>query len=178
LSPSPYDAAMARASMGYGLVKLGRFDEGIAMLSDAVDWFERSRLTFTRAWYAIWLADSQLRRGDAVSARRLAEEVLAKSRESGYRYFEGLAERLLGAALQAEDPGGAARHLDAALAILDDAGVRNDVAKIFVTQAELRSANHDVAGARAALERAAAIFEELGTLDEPPRVRALIAQLV
>ncbi len=177
LSPSPYDAAMTRAAMGYGLVKLGRMDEGIAMLTDAVDWFERSRLTFTRAWYAIWLADSHLRRGDAASARRLAEEVLAKSRESGYRYFEGLAERLLGTALLAEDSAGAVRHLDAALGILDEAGVRNDVAKIFVAQAAVRRAERDVAGARRALERALTVFEELGTLDEPGQVRALLAQL-
>jgi hypothetical protein len=115
--------------------------------------------------------------GDAASARRLAEEVLDKSRESGYRYFEGLAERLLGTALLAEDSAGAVRHLDAALAILDEAGVRNDVAKIFVAQAAVRRAERDVAGARRALERALTVFEELGTLDEPGQVRALLAQL-
>ena len=71
----------------------------------------------------------------------------------------------------------AAEHLVAALAILEDAGVRNDVAKIFVAQAELRRAAGDSAGARALLERALAVFEELGTVDEPPRVRAALARL-
>jgi class 3 adenylate cyclase/tetratricopeptide (TPR) repeat protein len=177
LSPSPFDAAMARAAMGYGLVKLDRINEGIAMLTEAVDWFEQSRLTFTRAWYAIWLADSHLRGGDRATARQLAEEVLAKSRDSGYRYFEGLAERLLGTALLAEDRAGAVAHLDAALAILEPAGVRNDVARIFVAQAELRRVARDVPGARDALERALAMFEALGTLDEPARARGLLDQL-
>jgi class 3 adenylate cyclase/tetratricopeptide (TPR) repeat protein len=177
LTPSPYDAAMARAAMGYGLVKLGKIDEGIALLEEAVEWFGQSRLAFTRAWYAIWLADSHLRNGDPVSARRLAEEVRAKSREAGYRYFEGLAERLLGTALLTADRVAAAQHLDAAFAILDEAGVRNDVAKIFVAQAELCRADEDVAAARAHLQHALAVFEELGTVDEPPRVRAILAQL-
>jgi tetratricopeptide (TPR) repeat protein len=177
LSPSPFDAAMARACLGYGLVKLDRLDEGIAMLADAVDWFERSGLAFTRAWYAIWLADSQLRRGDASSARRLAEEVLVKSRDSGYRYFEGLAERLLGSALVSEDPPRATEHLERALSILGEAGVRNDVAKVLVSQAELRRAEGDRAGARQRLEAALSIFEELETMDEPARVRALLASL-
>jgi class 3 adenylate cyclase/tetratricopeptide (TPR) repeat protein len=177
LTPSPYDAAMARAAMGYGLVKSGKADDGIALLQDAVDWFERSRLAFTRAWYAIWLADSHLLAGDDGAARRLAEEVRAKSHEAGYRYFEGLAERLLGTALLAEDPAAAARHLECALAILEPAGVRNDVAKVLVAQAQLRRAAGDVAGARALLERALSIFEDLGTLHEPARVRAALAQL-
>jgi tetratricopeptide (TPR) repeat protein len=177
LSPGPFDAAMARAAMGYGLVKLGKIDDGIAMLADAVDWFERSKLTFTRAWYAIWLADSHLRNDDAASARRLAEEVLAKSRDAGYRYFEGLAERLLGTARLADDRTAASHHLQVALEIVDEAGVRNDVAKVLVAQAELRRAEHDAASARKLLERALTIFEELGTIDEPARVRATLAQL-
>jgi len=177
LLPAPYDAAMTRAAMGYGLVKLGKAEEGIAMLSEAVDWFGRSKLTFTRAWYAIWLADSHLLCGDAASALGLAEEVLAKSRDSGYRYFEGLAERLLGTALLGTDRAAAARHLESALALLRPAGVRNDVAKILVAQAELRRLDGDPAGARSLLEHALAMFEELGTVDELPRVRARLAAL-
>jgi class 3 adenylate cyclase/tetratricopeptide (TPR) repeat protein len=175
LSPSPFDAAMARASMGYGLVKAGKIGEGIALLKDAVDWFDRSHLAFTRTWYAIWLADSHIRNGDCGSARVLAEEALAKSRAAGYRYFEGLAQRLLGTALVEDDPPAAAQHLQAALDILEPAGVRNDVAKILTAQAALRRAQGDAAEARALLERALAIFQELGTIDEPPRVLALLA---
>jgi class 3 adenylate cyclase/tetratricopeptide (TPR) repeat protein len=178
LSPGPYDTAMARASMGYGLVKVGRIDEGIATLQSAVDWFRTSKLTFTGAWYAIWLADSHLRRGDAPAARQLAEETLAKSRDAGYRYFEGLAERLLGTALVGHDATAAAEHLQAALDILAPAGVRNDVAKILVAQAELRRIAGDHACARALLEKALAMFEALGTLDEPSRVRDLLARTV
>jgi tetratricopeptide (TPR) repeat protein len=178
LSPSPYDAAMARAALGYGLVKSGRADDGIARLQDAVDWLRTSRLMFTATWFAIWLADSHLRAGDAAAARSLVEETLATSREAGYRYFEGLTERLLGTALIDDDPTAATHHLQAALDILEPAGVRNDVAKILVAQAELRRTEGDIGSARALLERALAMFEALGTIDEPMRVRKILSWLI
>ncbi len=177
LSPGPYDAAMAKAVLGYGLVKLGNLD-GIATLTEAVAWFEKSQLLFTRTWYALWLADAHLRVGDPGSARRLAEEVLPRTRERGYRYFEGMAERLLGTALVPADQPAAAAHLEAAGAILEEVGARNEVAKVLATIGELRHAAGDIAGAREALEAARAIFEELGTLDELPRVRTVLDGLV
>jgi DnaJ-domain-containing protein 1 len=56
-------------------------------------------------------------------------------------------------------------------------GARNEVAKVLVAQAALRRASGDAAGARGLLERALALFEALGTLDEPLRVRAALAAL-
>jgi tetratricopeptide (TPR) repeat protein len=174
LSPGPFDAAMARAVLGYGLVKAGKVETGIGKLAEAVEWFERSQLVFTRTWYAIWLGDAYLRAGDPASARRLSEEVLARSQERGYRYFEGMAERLLGTSLASVDPAAAALHIEAARRILEEVGARNEVAKVLMATGELRRDAGDLAGARAILQEALAIFEELGTLDEPPRVKAIL----
>jgi tetratricopeptide (TPR) repeat protein len=177
LSPAPFDAAMIKAARGYGLVKLGEIEAGITALAEAVQWFESSHLPFTQAWYALWLADSYVRAGDRVRARQLAEQVLAKSQETEYRYFEGMAERLLGASLLLDDPGAAAHHLDTAEQILEEVGARNEVAKTLVDLAEIRRRGGDPAEARRLLERALATFEELGTLDEPIRVRAALERL-
>lgn len=61
--------------------------------------------------------------------------------------------------------------------IFEAMGARNELGKALVAQAELSRANGDSAGARQLLERALAIFEKLGTLDEPARVRAALAAL-
>src|SRR5258706_16407249 len=116
---------MAKAVLGYGLVKLGKL-EGIATLTGAVDWFEKSKLLFPRTWYALWLADAHLRLGDPGIAGRLAEEVLPRTRERGYRYFEGMAERLLGTSLVPGDPLAAASHREAGGATLVAGGGREE----------------------------------------------------
>ncbi len=99
------------------------------------------------------------------------------SREAGYRNLEGMSHRLLGESIAPEDATTAARHLDEALRILEEVGARSEAAKTLVAQAGLRQAAGDPRAARPLLERALAIFESLGTLDEPVRVRAALAAL-
>ena len=177
LSPSPFDAAMAHAARGHGLVKKGEAAAGIAELAEAVAWFEQSALPFTRSWFALWLADCYNRTGEPLKAWRIASEVLAKSREVGYRHFEGMAERLLGASLISQDPTAAIDHLEAGRRILAEVGGRNELARTLVNRAELCGLAGDKSEARGLLEQALTIFEELGSLDEPPRVKATLANL-
>jgi hypothetical protein len=61
--------------------------------------------------------------------------------------------------------------------ILERIGARNDLGRAIVTRAGLRHAAGDLATARDLLDRARAIFQELGTLDEPARVEAAYAAL-
>jgi class 3 adenylate cyclase/tetratricopeptide (TPR) repeat protein len=177
LSPTPYDAAMVKAVRGYGLVKAGETAHGTAELAEAVEWLGRSQLPYTRAVFALRLGDAYLRQGERVKARAIFEEVLVTSREGGYRYHEGRAGRLLGEVVAPEDPVAAAHLLEAAVRILEKVGARNELAQALVAQANLRQAAGDAAGARQLLERALALFEALGTLDEPSRVRAVLAAL-
>ena len=177
LAPIPFDAAGARAVRGYGLVKAGRLDAGIADLREAVGWFDSSRLRYVRALYALWLAEGYLRGGDRASARPLIDEVLETSRATGYRYDEGVASRLMGECLATEAPAAAEDHVASAIRIFKEIGARNDLAKAMVTRATLRKTAGDIATAQALLEQAYAIFQALGTRDEPARVEAALAAL-
>jgi DNA-binding NtrC family response regulator/tetratricopeptide (TPR) repeat protein len=177
LGPGPFDAAMARAMRGYGLVRSGDVAAGIAELEETLAWFERSNLRYSRAMWALRLAEGYLRRDDAAAARRLLEEVLVTGREAGYRYVEGVAERLAGETWVRDDPARAAEHLDRAGHLLDEIGARHELAKAWTAQAGLAGARGDHAVARALLARALAAFEALGTLDEPAHVRAALAAL-
>jgi class 3 adenylate cyclase/tetratricopeptide (TPR) repeat protein len=180
LGPQTYDAAMAKAIRGYGEIKAGLFGTGIADLSEAVAWFDNSRLRYTRQHYASWLAEGHLRRGDHASAQRLIEDFLQTSRAMGYRHFEGRACWLMGECLAPEGAATAEPHLETAMEILERIGARNDparAARAMVTRAAIRQAAGDLAMARELLDRADAIFHELGTLDEPARVEAARAVL-
>jgi len=176
LSPSPIDAAMTRAVRGYSRVKLGHLDAGIAELAEVLEWLDRSHLGHFRWFYGYWLAEGYLRRREPQRARTLVEEILATSRRDSRR-AEGIGERLLGEALMADDPAAARTHLDASTRVLAGIGARNDLAKTFAARAELARLTGDAADARWLWQSALAIFEDLGTVDEARRARAMLEAL-
>jgi class 3 adenylate cyclase/tetratricopeptide (TPR) repeat protein len=177
LSPPPFDAFMARAMRGRGRVMVGDVAGGLAEMEEAAEWFERSQLRYTHAVFGTRLCESYVRLGDGGRARPLLEKFLAICRQGGYRHAEGLVERVLGEALALDDPAAASEHLAAAARILEEVGARDELARTFVAQANLRRAACDVAAARHLLQRALVLFEACGTLQEPARVRAILAEL-
>ncbi|MGH9364607.1 MAG: ATP-binding protein, partial [Thermoanaerobaculia bacterium] len=54
LSPIPFDAANIKAVRGYGLVKAGKTEAGIAELTEALSWLDQSHLGYFRAFYGLW----------------------------------------------------------------------------------------------------------------------------
>ncbi len=177
LAPLPRDAAFARVILGYGKIKAGRLDEGIAELSEGLAWFESSHMRWTHTIGAVWLAEGYLRRGDREGARPLIERVLATSRATGYLHYEGRASWLMGEYLAADAPAAAEDHVETAMRIFERVGARNDLAKAMVTRAGLRQRAGDIAAAQLLLEAANAIFRALGTHGEFARIDAALAGL-
>ena len=148
---------------------------GVEELDEAVAWFERSRLHYTRSVFALWLAEARLALGQAPDARTLLASVLDTTRDKGYRHLEGVAERLLAEALGSSDEG--LEHLERAARILQEVGAKNDVAKVLVVRSSFHRAAGNYAGARAALEQALTIFTSLGTVDGPRLAISLLDSL-
>ena len=177
LSPKPFDAAMIKAVQGCGRVRVGQIDAGRADLEEAVAWFDQSQLRYTRSLFALWLAEAYLSQDAPVRARAVLEEVLTTTGRLGYRHLEGVAERLFAESLVHEDRRAAEAHVERAIGILERVGAQNELAKALVDHAELCRLTGDLPSARERLERALAIFESLGTLHEPKRVRAKLGAL-
>jgi hypothetical protein len=107
----------------------------------------------------------------------VVEEVLATSRQTGYLYLEGLACWLMGECLATEAPSGAEDFVEDALRIFEEIGARNDLAKAMMTRAALHQRAGNIASAYQLLNQAYAIFQTLGTRDEPARVKATLVAL-
>jgi len=177
LAPIPRDVAWASVVRGYGKIKAGHANQGIAELSEGLAWFESSRMRWTHVIGAVWLAEGHLRRGDYATARPFIENLLSTCRSAGYFHYEGRACWLMGECLAGEAPAAAEDYVETAIRIFEQVGARNDLAKANVTRAALRQRAGDVATARQLLHQANAIFRALGTLDEPIRVEAALAAL-
>jgi tetratricopeptide (TPR) repeat protein len=177
LRPLPYDAATAKGARGYGKIKAGRVNAGIADLKEALAWLESSRLSYPRRRFGCYLAECHIRRGDRGAARSLIDGLLEPTQIVGYAHLEGLACWLMSECLAPGDPASAEPYVETAMDVLERIGARNDFARAMVTRAALRQAAGDPRTARQLLYRAEAIFRELGTLDEPARVEAARAAL-
>jgi hypothetical protein len=90
---------------------------------------------------------------------------------------QGIAHRVLGESLAHEDPDAAETHLRRAHSIFEQIHARNDLAKTLVAQALVEVRRGAPGQARRLLDEAAGIFERLGTIDEPDRVRAALRSL-
>jgi hypothetical protein len=123
----------------------------------------------------LWLAEAWLQLGEAARARALVDGSPATCREVGYRHLQGVAHRLLGECIGTGTQ--AAGHLETARLLLGRAGARNELAKAMRARAEVARRDGEHGVAREGFEQARALFEELGTLDEPARVRVALATL-
>jgi class 3 adenylate cyclase/tetratricopeptide (TPR) repeat protein len=177
LSPIPRDTAWARVVRGYGMIKAGYSHDGITELSEALPWFESTRMQWTHIIGSAWLAEGYLQEGNPAAARPLIENVLKTSRQTGYLHYEGRACWMMAECVAIEAPGAAEDSAETATRIFERVGARNDLAKAMVTRSALRQRAGDVPTARRLLEQACAIFQALGTLDEPARVKAALSAL-
>jgi class 3 adenylate cyclase/tetratricopeptide (TPR) repeat protein len=174
LEATPYDVGMANAYRGYGEIKAGLVEMGIARLEAAVAWFDNSRQRYSQLRVAVWLAEGYLRQGDREKAAPLIDDMLNTSRANGYRYLVGLASWLKGVSSAAEAPAAAVDHVGEAMRILDAIGARNDLAEAMVTRAALWQLSGEIAKARQMLDAARAVFRALGTRDDSDWIKAQI----
>jgi hypothetical protein len=131
LKPTPFDAAAIRAIQGYGLIKSNRAADGVAAIEEALTWWDRSNLRYTRSLFALWLAEGYLRAGDRLRSRATAETVLVTAGQLGYDHLQGVGRRLVGESMLPDDPSGAASVLEQAIEILGRVGALNELAKSF-----------------------------------------------
>jgi tetratricopeptide (TPR) repeat protein len=113
---------------------------------------------------------------DAARATLTACHALAVRGEM--RYFWGRAARLLGELAIAEgDLESAVAYVEKAIDVLASIGAENDLALAYAGRGRLRLRRGEPGPAQSDLARALALFERLGTLGEPDRVRAELASL-
>jgi tetratricopeptide (TPR) repeat protein len=118
-----------------------------------------------------WLA------GEDDKARQMLEEGLEIADRCGAGYYVGWAHRFLGEIALKVDPGRAASHFEKCIAVFQKINAENDLALAYAGYGRLQKQQGQFAQAREYLTKALQIFERLGTLIEPDKVREILAEL-
>jgi tetratricopeptide (TPR) repeat protein len=118
-----------------------------------------------------WLA------GEEDKARQTIEELLDNASRRGAKYYIGFAERHLGMVAMKTNPSQAAAHFQRSIAVLQEIKAENELALAYAGYGRLHKQQGQITQAKKHLLKALEIFERLGTLLEPEKVRTILAEL-
>jgi tetratricopeptide (TPR) repeat protein len=174
---TPADQAWAQRGLGWALCRAGEANRGIELLTAALatvgPWRHMPTEIATKCILGAgyWLAEEDDK------ARQTLEEALEIADRCGARYYLGWAQRLLGEIALKADAAQAMSHFEKSIAVLQKIKAENELALAYTSYGRLHKKQGEIEPAREYLTKALEIFERLGTLSEPDKVREELARL-
>jgi tetratricopeptide (TPR) repeat protein len=168
---TPADKAWTGRGLGWSLCRDGVTNRGIKLLGDAAEIVRASGHMASKIPTACILGAGYWLAGKDDKARQTLEEGLEMADRCGTRYYQGWAQRLLGEIALKTNPTQAASHFEKSIAIFRDIKAENELALAYAGHGRLHKQQGEIAQAREYLTKALEIFEGLGTLIEPDKVR-------
>ncbi len=176
-APTPADKGWAQRGLALAWCRAGEPNKGIELLSTTLTTFRAGHWmpgmipTTCTLGEGYWLA------GEGDKARKTLEEGLEIADRCGARYYAGFAQRLLGEIALKTNPTEAATHFEKSIAVLQEIKAENELALAYAGYGRLHKQQGKFGQAREYLTKALEIFERLGTLIEPDKVREELAKL-
>jgi tetratricopeptide (TPR) repeat protein len=174
---APADKAWARRALGWALCRSGETKRGIELLTSVLQKFQTGGFTTFIITLRCYLGEGYWIAGEDEKAKRTLEESLEVAERCGAKYYLGWAERLLGEVALKTNLTQAAYHFQRSIAVLQEIKAENELALAYVGYGRLHKQQNQIVQAREHLMKALEIFERLGTLIEPDRVKEELAGL-
>jgi tetratricopeptide (TPR) repeat protein len=114
---------------------------------------------------------------DYDKAEQTAKEALEVAERCGAKFFVGQAHRLLGEIALETDFSEALPHFEKSITIFKTIKAENELALAYADLGRLSKKHGDIVKTREHLSKALEIFERLGTLIEPDKVKKELADL-
>jgi class 3 adenylate cyclase/tetratricopeptide (TPR) repeat protein len=174
---TPADKGWAGRGLGWALCRAGEPMRGIELLNTALAIFQSGCYMPGVIPTTCTLGDGYRLAGDYDKAKQTLEEGLEIADRCGARYYAGFAQRLLGEMALKTNQGQVTSHLDKSIAIFREIKAENELALAYASYGRFYKQQGDMAQAREYLTRAMEVFERLGTLIEPDKVREELDEL-
>jgi tetratricopeptide (TPR) repeat protein len=176
------DEVWAKVQLGGAYLISGRVDEAIELLTQSAQNICETHFAASQMEAGLLLSAACLAAGHLDDARRAVDDSLNISVRTGMKIGVGASHHLLGEIAvqtnseQKAEPF-AAPHFERAIAILAETKAENALAHAYAGYGRFHRSLGRMVDARDCLSRALAIFERLGGLAEPDRLRSELAQM-
>jgi tetratricopeptide (TPR) repeat protein len=176
-APTPSDRILSQGFLGWALCKAGELSKGIDLLNQALEMYQVARFVPSEIMVRTYLGEGYLLAEEFEKSQQMLEEVLNIAELSKMRYYIGGAQRLLGEVALKTNLAQAATRFEEGIATLNEIKAENELALTYAGYGRLHKEIGQIAKAREYLSKALEIFERLGTLIEPEKVREILAEL-
>ncbi len=177
VAPTPFDQVAAQAVLGWAWCRSGHSEKGVELLEEVTQIGRLAGIVIAELGWLPLLAEGYFLRGLTKKAKQTTLEILEKSEGIGSRYVIGWSHRLLGEIALETNPEGAPSLFKQAVSVFREIRAENEVALAYSGMGRYHKRKGNMEQAREYLTKALEIFERLGTLIEPDKVRELLADL-
>jgi tetratricopeptide (TPR) repeat protein len=174
---TPADRAWAQGILAWAWCRSGEPNRGIESLTATLPIQRASRYRPTEIHFMLILGEGYWLAGEYDKARQTLEEVLQLAERCEFRFHRAWAQRLLGEIAADTNPSQAAFCFEKAIALFHEIKSENELALTYAGYGRFHEHQGNIEKAREYLTNALEIFERLGTLIEPDKVRRELAEL-
>jgi tetratricopeptide (TPR) repeat protein len=159
------------------LCRSGETAKGIELLTTVLPILRGGQFITSEIPLLCFLGEGYWLAGEENKAKQMFEEGLEMAERYGMRFYVGFARRLLGEMDLKTNPSQAEIHFERSIAVLQEIKAENELALAYKGHGCLHKQQNQIAQAKEYLVKALKIFERLGTLLEPDKVREILAEL-
>jgi tetratricopeptide (TPR) repeat protein len=177
IAPTPVNKLGAQMILGWAISRSGEPKRGIEMLEEVVPIHHLGGHVIFEVYGGIMLGEAYWLAEDDEKANQTLERYLELSINCGMKYCLGWIYRLLGEVALRSHIDQAGNHFRESIKVLNEINAKNELALAYAGYGRYYEAIGHISQGREYLTEALKIFERLGTLIEPEKIKKELAVL-